>query len=255
MEVNVKKLCLIAVDVCLAVYLIVVLCAFHVPEDAVPVCSGLTVSIADGDSRGFINTHEVLSRVTTAGLDPRGQRLTAVNCRTIEETLLATPFISTAQCYTTADGKVNIEITQRMPVVRVKADDDDDYYLDDKDCVMPITSFTSNILIATGHISRRYAMAYLSPLARAINRDDFARNLFQQINITADECVELVPIIGDNIIFLGSLPDDKADIEDYVHDKMAVLQQFYKYGLSVAGWQRYAVINLEYNNIIVCKRR
>ena len=41
------------------------------------------------------------------------------------------PFINTAQCYKTKDGHVNIYITQRMPIIRIKSSNGADYYLDD----------------------------------------------------------------------------------------------------------------------------
>ncbi|MCD8283072.1 MAG: cell division protein FtsQ [Prevotella sp.] len=261
MAKRMRDIMLIAADVCLAAYIVFVFCAFHTPDNRAAVCPGISVVVADGKTHGFIDRKEVAARVAKAGLDPKGKVVSGINCRQIEEALLATPFIRTAQCYLTINGIVNIEITQRMPVVRVKAANGDDYYVDDKDCIMPVTGFTTDVIIATGDIDRRYATTCLAPMARALLADDFARNLFQQINITAEGRVELVPQVGNNIIRLGRLPESdnreerEGGIDEYVRRKMNTLRTFYKYGLSVVGWGKYSVIDLEYDNQVVCKRR
>ena len=54
----------------------------------------------------------------------------------IEERLVSSPFVKTAECYKTQDGHVNIRITQRMPTVRVKAVNGEDYYLEDRKSVV-----------------------------------------------------------------------------------------------------------------------
>ncbi len=261
MTKGVRKLVLIVLDVCLAAYLIVVFSAFHTPEDKSTVCRGVSVVVADGETRGFIDSKEVIARLKKADLYPKGQSLASVNCRKIEDALVKTPFISTTKCFTTIDGWVNVEITQLMPVVRVKASNGDDYYIDDKGAIMPISNFTSDIIVASGNISRNFAMAYLLPLARQLTADEFSRNLFQQIYVDDEEGVELIPQVGDGSVYIGILPrsaDAKERdrlVADYVAEKMNTLELFYRYGLPLAGWDRYSVINLSFAKQIVCKKR
>ncbi len=260
MTKRVKKISLVIADIALAAYLVVVFSAFHTPEDKSDVCTGVAVIIADGATHGFITPQEVITRIKNAGLYPKGKPLATINCRSIEEALLATPFIQTAQCYKTINGQVNISITQRTPVVRIKSDNNDDFYIDDKNCIMPITSFASDIIIATGDISRQYATTYVTPMAKTLLNNDFARNLFQQIIIDSDHSVELVPQVGNSIILLGQLPESNDPqereqlIASYVQEKMNTLQKFYRY-LPKVGWNKYSTINLEYDNQIVCKHR
>ncbi len=261
MSPGVQKALIIFLDLCLAAYIVVAVCKFHSDGSNEPICRGVSITITDGSAKGFIDEQEVRARLAAADLDPQGVALRAVSCREIEETLAATPFVNTVECYTTIDGMVNINLTQLLPVVRIMANNDDDFYVDDKDCIMPISNFTSNIIVATGNINTIFATTYLSPLARALTNDTFCRNLFQQINVADDESIELIPQVGNSVIVLGQLPQgsDKKEqdkmIADYIQQKMNVLKQFYKYGLPAAGWNNYSVINLAYDNQIVCKRR
>ena len=185
----------------------------------------------------------------------------AVNARKIEETLKQSPFVKTAECYKTQDGQVCITLTQRMPTVRIKSINGDDYYLDDNNSIMPNSHYTSDMIIATGFISKWYARKYVAFLARALMADDLWKNQIEQINVTHDLGIELVPRVGNHIVYLGPLPEGRNDrerkqkIDEFVNKKMTRLEKFYKYGLSQAGWNKYSNINLEFDNQIICKKR
>ena len=260
MSYRVKKAGLIFIDLLLAAYIVAAFSAFNKPEEKLHVCKDVNIVVSDASKSGFIDTKEVQNRLNKAGLYPKGQPLAKVSCRQIEETLKKTPFVKTAECYKTQDGTVTVSITQRMPVVRIKAINNDDYYIDDQDCVMPNSDYTSDLIIATGYISRVFAVRYVSPLARTLMEDDLCRNLFEQINITKSLGVELVPRVGNHIVYLGKLPESNIkqertkQIQDFVATKMKRLETFYRYGLSQAGWNKYSEINLEFNNQIICKR-
>ena len=263
---NVKKswsdILFIASDVVLAAYLLVAFTSFSRNENPKARCSKVDISIADGATNGFLDAKTIKQNLQKAGCYPDiNKRLDMVNTRHIEETLLHTPFVKTAQCYKTEGGHVYISVTQRMPVIRIKADNGDDYYVDDNDCIMPNTKYTSDLIIATGAISRSFAIRYLSPLGKVIMANDMWSNLIEQVNVLPDNSIEIIPRIGDHIVCLGQLPEAKKgknnekDILDFMTKKMTRLVKFYKYGLNTVGWNKYSYINIEFDNQIICKQR
>lgn len=260
MSRRLKKAGLIFLDLCFAVYIIFAFSAFNKQEADTTVCKGVNIVISDATTHGFINNNEIKKRLENLNIYPKGKPLNLVSCRKIEEELLKTPFVKTAECYKDEGGTINVSITQRLPVVRIKSINNDDYYIDDKDCVMPNSDYTSDLIIATGFISRTYSTRYVSALARKLMEDDFCRNLFQQINITHNLGVELIPRIGNNVIYLGQLPvsNIKSErtkmINEFLDKKMSRLEAFYRYGLPIAGWNKYSDISLEFDNQIICKR-
>ena len=141
------------------------------------------------------------------------------------------------------------------------ANNGDDYYLDDDHRIMPNSHYTSNLIIASGHIDRWFARNYISFLADAIMANEFWQNQVEQINVLPDGGVELIPRVGDNIIYLGQLPQTKLIaqrkqlVTDFANHKMDKLEKFYKYGLSQAGWNKYSYINVEFDNQIICKKK
>lgn len=261
MRVNWKKTAIIAVDIVLAVYLVMAFTAFNKPDSRDMLCRKVTISIEDETTNGFITASDIRQRLDKAKLYPLNKPMVSVAGRDIEEMLRKSAFVKTADCCKTIDGNVNISITQRMPIVRIKADNGDDYYLDDNNLVMPNSQYSSDLIIATGFISRQYARHYVSALVRTLTASDFWKNQIVQVNILKDRGVELVPRVGDHIVYIGQLPETKDSkerfrlIAGYVDKKMTRLEKFYKYGLSQAGWNKYSYINIEFDNQIICKKR
>ena len=250
-----------ASDILIAIYLLLAFVSFDKKGDPKALCSKVNIDIADNAAGGFLDAKVIKERLQKTGFYPIGRQLKDVDTRGIEEMLRRSPFVKTAECYKTEGGYVYISVTQRMPVIRIKADNGDDYYVDDHDCIMPRSSYTSDLIIATGYINRLYAINYISPLGKAIMQNDVWKNLIEQINITPNLGVELVPRIGDHIVYIGQLPEitDKSkhdkDIAQFVDKKMTRLEKFYKYGLSQVGWNKYSYVNIEFDNQIICKRK
>ena len=250
-----------ASDILIAIYLLLAFVSFDKKGDPKALCSKVNIDIADNAAGGFLDAKVIKERLQKTGFYPIGRQLKDVDTRGIEEMLRRSPFVKTAECYKTEGGYVYISVTQRMPVIRIKADNGDDYYVDDHDCIMPRSSYTSDLIIASGNINRWYAINYISPLGKAIMQNDVWKNLIEQINITPNLGVELVPRIGDHIVYIGQLPEitDKSkhdkDIAQFVDKKMTRLEKFYKYGLSQVGWNKYSYVNIEFDNQIICKRK
>ena len=261
MRINWKKSLLVTVDIVLAVYLLCAFTVFNKPDETARVCTKAKIVVADESSNGFINANEITKRLKSAGLYPLGKLMRDINAREIEEKLKKSPFVKTAQCYKTEDGEVNVSITQLLPVIRVKAENGDDYYLDDKDCIMPNSLYTSDLIIATGHINKWFARNYVAHVGSTLMASDFWKNQIVQINVLPDYGIELVPRVGNHIIYIGQLPqtsyvnDRKKLVTAYVNTKLDRLQKFYKYGLAQAGWNKYSYINVEFDNQIICKKR
>ena len=246
MAFNWKRTAIIVTDILLAVYLLLAVTAFNRPDELSNVCGEVSIDIQDGIAKGFLNADEVKAQLQHAKLYPLGDPMERVNTRKIEEALLKNPFVEKAQCYKTQNGRVNIMLEQRMPVIRVKADNGDDYYVDEYGNIMPNTHYANNLVVATGHITKKYAQKSLTRLGNYLIHNPLWRSQIEQINVLTDGSVEMIPRVGDHIVYLG-LPVG-------LEKKFTRLEKFYRYGLSQAGWNKYSYINLEFDNQIICKK-
>lgn len=260
MKISWSKVFLVTADTLLAAYLVFAFSSLNAKGTTQERCNKVSIDIADGATNGFIDAKEIRQRLVTAGIYPIDQKISEIDTRSIEDKLRRSPFVKTAECYKTQDGHVYVSITQRMPIVRIKADSGDDYYVDDNNCVMPRSNYTSDLIIATGSIDRWYATNYIAPLSKAILANELWRNLVEQIHVLPGHGIEIVPRIGEHIVFIGRLPDGKGRgahqkaITEYVDKKFTRLEKFYKYGLSQVGWNKYSYINVEFDNQIICKK-
>ena len=247
MTFNWKKSAIVLIDLVLGGYLVLAITAFNRPDELSNVCGEVKINIKDGVVRGFLNADEVKLQLQRANLYPLGEQMDRVDARRIEETLRQNPFVMTAECYKTQTGRVHITLTQRLPVIRVKADSGEDYYVDEHGNIMPNTRFVSDLAVATGHIQKRYAQKVLTRIGKYLLEHPLWRSQVEQLNVLTDGTVEAVPRVGDHVIYLGKPVD--------LDRKFARLEKFYKYGLSEAGWNKYSYISLEFDNQIICKKR
>ncbi|ERJ75268.1 hypothetical protein HMPREF0653_01983 [Prevotella disiens JCM 6334 = ATCC 29426] len=261
MYTNWKKIIFCALDVILAFYLVMAVTSWNTPDKSTRVCSKVDINISDSNNAGFLSAAEIKHILEKVKLYPLNKKLNTIEPRKIEEALKVGPFVDTAQCYITENGHVNILISQRMPIIRIKSNRGGDYYLDDNGGILPNSKYTSDLIIASGNISNWFAQYGVAPLAKAINKSEFWLNQIEQIHVCNDHGIELVPRIGDHIIFIGYLPMKKnkaaneKSIAEFVEKKLARIEKFYRYGLSQAGWNKYSYINVEFDNQIICKKK
>lgn len=247
MTFNWKQSLIVACNVLVGIYLILAVTAFNSPDEAMAKsCTEVKIDIEKESMEGFLNPNEVKKLLTQQKLYPLSQPMNSISPRKIEEVLLKSPFVEKAECFKTLSGHVCINIKQRIPVIRIMADNGDNYYLDLHGNLMPEAGYATDILIASGHISQKYAQKTLSKIANHIVSDSFWRNQTVQLNVLADGTIEMVPRVGDHIVFLGS--------PNHIDNKLERLRKFYIYGLNKAGWNKYNYINVEFNNQIICKK-
>ena len=246
MSINWKKSLIVLCDIVIAAYLVLAVTSFNKPDVTASHCTEVKTDIEHNIVDGFLTADEISKMLRQEKVWPLSLPMHDISSRKIEETLLKSPFVEKAEVYKTQSGEVCIQVRQRVPVVKVMADNGECYYIDSHASVMPENRFVNDLIIATGYISRKYAQTYLSRVANYIMQDKFWQNQIVQINVLPDLTMELVPRVGDHIIFIGSPVG--------VAKKLERMRKFYLYGLNKAGWNKYSYINVEFDNQIICKK-
>lgn len=210
-------------------------------------CSGMELIINDSIDYGFISKREVLRLLNGKKLSPIGKKMGDINTRQLEDELKRHPLIGNAECYRTSGNRIGIEITQRLPILRIMASNGENYYIDDEAHAMPIPNSAANVAIVTGHVDKEFATKELYEFGMFLQKHPFWKAQIQQIHVTPTRELELVPQVGDHIIFLGK-PGN-------YENKFDRLKTFYKKGLNEIGWNKYNRISLEFNNQIICTKK
>jgi cell division protein FtsQ len=177
-----------------------------------------------------------------------------INIHELEGKLKANPFIEFAKVYADMDGVINVEISQRQPILRIMNRFDQDFYVDQHGLKLPLSAnFTARVLVANGYIDELFAnhvdtlhttMAMeLFKTADFIRKDSLWDAQIAQLYVNKDHEIELVPRVGNNRILIGNA--DSLDV------KFHNLLIFYKKALPQVGWDAYKVINIKYANQVI----
>ena len=246
MTFNWKHIVVILLDVVIAVYLLMAITVFNEPDEKAMVCAKVNIYVDDNAS-GLLTPAEVKRLLERQNLYPLAQPMQFISTRKIEEALMNNPYVEAVECYKTQNGHICVNLMQRQPVLHVMPANDNQYYIDVHGAVLPHTRLSGDLLVATGVMERSYAQKRLTPIARYILGDEFWKAQTEQLNVLADGTLELIPRVGDHVVYLGAPTN--------VPKKLERLRKFYKYGLTHAGWNRYERINVEFDNQIVCKKK
>lgn len=238
----IKRILILCILLAVTAYLIVAVTVFNrKPENQV--CKGMELVVKDSIDYGFITETEVKNLLKQKNLYPEKKRIGTINVRLLEETLSRHPFISKAECYLTSGGKVEIEVYQRIPILRIMSSNGDNYYIDQSGKIMSAAGKSVHVAVATGFIDRKFAQNELYQLGLYLQQNPFWKAQVEQINVTPRKELEIVPRVGDHILFLGKATD--------FEEKFSKLQTFYSKVLNRIGWNKYERISIEFNNQII----
>jgi cell division protein FtsQ len=215
-------------------------------------CTAVELTVEkDNGSSMFVDAGDIEKILKNANVYPKGMLMKDVDTEKIEETIRGNEFISKVECYKSANGKLCVNVEQRVPVIFVIPEGKDGYFVDAQGKIIPNRNSPTNLVVASGNIDEKYASKELAEFGQFLQTDEFWNNQIEQIYVTKDRkgkrVVEIVPRVGDQIVYLGTL-------ENY-QKKLRKLRTFYDKAVGTVGWKKYARVNLEYDNQIICTKR
>ena len=147
---------------------------------------------------------------------------------------------------------MNIDITQRTPLLRVIPTSNSGYYIDRDGNILPLAKgYTPMTILLTGYTDDldKETIEYWQLLNFASHIDSHPLWSKQIVQIFRDlkGSYEIIPRVGAHQIIIGSL-DDFAT-------KLKKLELLYEQGLKKYGWNTYDKIDLTYSNQIICTKR
>lgn len=229
-------------------------------------CSDFEVIISDSAQNRFVSVEDVLSVLKQNELEIVGYKLESINTYELECLLNDRTVIKRAEIYKTINGKLNVKIQQRKPIVRIYTDNGYSFYIDHEGNSMPLSKkFTSHVLVASGdiHVDMKKLSAincsklidkesenilcHVYRMANFIQENPFWRSQIEQVYVKNNGEFELIPRVGAHIIDFGDISD--------MEYKFKKLKAVYDKGFSIRGWNTYNYINLKYSNQVICSKR
>lgn len=208
----------------------------------VTVCPKLQIDILDMDERLYLTTDELIDQLWLANLHPVKKPLAAISTQAIENMTLRHPMVRTAECYKTCDGVVHIDLTQRVPLLRVVTQDGQ-YYIDTDRKKMPVRpSITTPVLIATGNVGPRMAANELSDFAEWLQESDYWHQRIGFVKVANPKSIQIIQRDSAATILLG-------EISNY-QPKLNKLQKWYQH-IQGVDIQTYQQLDVRYKGQVI----
>lgn len=241
-----KKILLILVFILVAGYLLFS-ASFFKEKPRQEVCKELEVVVSNSDNQ-FVDTEKIKKAIIESDLSPIDKHISEINTIQIEELILTNQHIKKAEVFITNQNNIKVVLEERKPIIRVIADNGENYYIDTEAKKMPPSKrYTAYLPIATGSIKDSIIHEELYKFALFLSKNDFWNAQIEQIVVQPNKDFEFIPRVGDHTVILGSI--------DNLEDKLDKLMTFYKNELNKTGWNKYSSINLKYDKQVVCTRK
>ena len=227
-------------------------------------CRGISIDIKDSSDYHFVTKRQLLNLVYGTTGKILGKSVKDVSVDEIESKINGLRELKEAEVYMSIDGTVHVYANQRDPVMRVMPNGGGDFFVDKEGVVVRKRNlYTPRLHIVGGNVNISSAMLNgvsvldtsikhtilkdIFYLVEYINDDSFWSAQIDQIYVNNDDKIDLIPRVGNHVIHLGTTEN--------LEGKLRNLMTFYDKVLPETGWNKYSVINLEYKDQIVCKKR
>lgn len=242
-----KKILLLVVIVVLSCYICsVFVFSGHVTDNNV--CDSVVVNIKNSADASIVSGQQIEEYLKHEKVRTVGYRLTDIDLDSIERVVKKHPLVKNAECYVSPDNRIVVEIWQKIPILRVMSNSGESYYLDRYgDKIDKVRGFVTYVPLVTGNVTYDYIKDNIFDFVSYIYNDRFWNSQIEQIHINENKDIVLVPRVGNNLIYLGK--------EDYYVSKLERVKLFYTNALNIVGWNKYKMINVEFENQVVAEKR
>lgn len=223
------------------------------------ICKDVKVTLLDSAQNRFVTKAEVVEIIDGFMGKSEGKKIEEIDLNLVEQLLNQRSAIKESQVSITREGTLNIDITQRKPVLRIHSKNGG-FYVDETQYIFPLVpSFTSYVPIVSGNIpftlnaehrglaleDEENWMEKILDLGNYMSSDPFWSAQIEQIYIDGNGDILLAPRVGEHKIIFGDLND--------IDEKFNKLYTFYKNIIPAEGWDKYSSVNLKYKDQIICK--
>lgn len=220
-------------------------------------CKSIEINIHGVSNNFFVDKKDILNTISAIEkTNPVGKAIGSFNLKKLETELEKNVWIKSAELFFDNNEILNVTVQEREPVARVFTSTGTTFYIDEELAMLPLSEkFSARLPVFTNFPSDKKILVKadsnllgdIKTISLALQKDSFSMAMIDQVDITPQRVFEMIPKIGNQLIVFG----DATDVET----KLQKLKLFYKEIMVKAGWNNYSVINVQYKNQVVAKRK
>ena len=163
-----------SIGVCVTALLLVgaVISGFRMTPTDAP-CVSMRYLIEDKSERMYLTESELNMLLYAEDVYPLGRKLNLVSLHRIERAIKAHPMVRTAECYLTPRNEVRVQITQRVPMLRVQTNTDTWLVDTDRRVMQARAAVKDTVLIVSGNVGTQMAVTQLADFAEWLQENKY----------------------------------------------------------------------------------
>ena len=228
----------------LLLMIVVLLFAFSSSKNTVRIVESVNIEFVD-NKYPFL-TEENVSKL----LIQKNGRVTGVpkeilDLNELEIALNENPIIKNAEVYMSVNGKLTARIEQKNPIARVNTNAS--FYIDDRGSYMPLSSnYSARVPLVTGRIEKN-KLDNVFKVARKVYDDQILSKYVTEIHQNDNKTIFLKLRQNSFKVYLGEV--------DRLDKKFSNLKAFYQKALKDKTLNTYSIVNLQFDNQVVCTKK
>jgi len=218
-------------------------------------CTDIQIEINGPHNLVFVDKKDVLQIMKNNGAE-KGKIASAIDLQKIETMLSKNAWVKKAELFFDNKQVLHAAIEEREPLARVFTLQGSSYYIDSSCKRLPLSDeLSARVPMFTGFpsdkkvLSRPDSMALqdVKKIAQYISSDSFWLAQIAQVDITPQHTFEIIPVLGNQLIKIGNAEN--------LDEKFSKLMAFYKQVWSKTGFEKYAVVDVQYTGQVVATKR
>lgn len=210
------------------------------------VCSDLKVRVYPENEMQFISNELIYNLLENDRDSVIGVSIDSLSLKSIEEAIEKNPSVKRATAYYSLNGVMGVKVEQRKPLVRIHGSEEA-FYLDEDGAKMPLSDrYTARVITVSGHQAEDKCDE-IYKLVKFINRDKLFKAQIVGIFVNEDSEYVLQPSVGTHRILLGDISSLEDKFENLKHSYQNIFEKY--------GWDYYSLINLKFENQVVCTKK
>lgn len=222
-------------------------------------CKDIKIKISgiENAEEKFVDENDIRNTIKSiCNENPIGKTISSFNLSKIESELEKSKWVKNAELFFDNNNILKVSLQEREPVARVFTLTGTSFYIDTALAMLPLSDkLSARLPVFTGFPSDNVVLSAADSLllggikniSISIQKDSFRMAMIEQVDITPQRTFEMIPKIGNHLIEFGYAED--------IEEKFNKLQLFYKQVIVKTGWSKYSVINVEYKNQLVARRK
>ncbi len=214
-------------------------------------CKGINIEVSENAKQVFVDEQGIKIEVGENG-GKVGVPVDSIDLRSIEMQLKKDAWIKDAKLYFDNNQILQVDIKENDPIARIFTLSGNSFFIDSGANYLPTNrNVLARVPVFTGFTSGKRKLSspdslllqQVKRVAQFIMNDSLWMSFASQINVLPDATFQIVPVVGNSIINIGSAEN--------LQDKFNRLFSFYRQVLTRTGINKYKMIDVQYNGQVV----